>query len=108
MGLDLALGGLVLFTAFRGWLRGFVIQAIRLAGLVASVYVAAPVRDEVKPYVLDYLPAMRPDLVDRILWWTAVVVSYFVIVGGASLLVAATRRRAYGLDEPNRSDQFAG
>ena len=42
MGLDLALGGLVLISAIRGWLKGFLVQAIRLAGLVASVYAAGP------------------------------------------------------------------
>ena len=108
MGLDLALGGLVLFLATRGWLRGFVLQAIRLVGLVSSVYVAVPVRDQVKPYALDYLPTMRPDLVDRILWWGSSAVSYFVIVGVASLIVAVSRRQPYGLAEPNRGDQFAG
>jgi uncharacterized membrane protein required for colicin V production len=108
MGLDLALGGLVLLMAIRGWLRGFVLQAIRLAGLVASVYVAAPVRDQVKPFAVDYLPTIRPDPLDRLLWWASAVVSYFVIVGIASLIVAVSRRQPYGLAEPNRSDQFAG
>ena len=32
MGLDLALGALVLVTAIRGWLKGFCVQAIRLGG----------------------------------------------------------------------------
>jgi uncharacterized membrane protein required for colicin V production len=108
MGLDLALGGLVLFVAIRGWFRGFVVQAIRLGGLVAAAYAAVPVRDQAKPYALEYFPAMRPDLVDRILWWVSASVCYFVIVGVASLAVAASRRHPYGLAEPNRSDQFAG
>jgi uncharacterized membrane protein required for colicin V production len=108
MGLDLALGGLVLITAIRGWLKGFLIQAIRLGGLVAAVYVAAPVRDETKPYVLDYLPSIRADLVDRMLWWASAVVSYFVMVGVASLAVSMSRRKTFGIAEPNRGDQFAG
>jgi uncharacterized membrane protein required for colicin V production len=108
MGLDLALGGLVLISALRGWLRGFLLQAIRILGLVSSVYVAVPVRDQVKPYAVDYLPTMRPELVDRILWWSSAVVSYFVIVGVASLVLAVSRRQAYGPPEPNRNDQFAG
>jgi uncharacterized membrane protein required for colicin V production len=108
MGLDLALSGLILFMALRGWLRGFVVQAIRIAGIVAAAYLAVPVRDQAKPYVLEYFPAMRPDLVDRILWWVSAVVSYFVIVGVASLVVAMSRRHPYGLVEPNRGDQFAG
>ena len=83
MGLDLALGGLVLFVAIRGWFRGFVVQAIRLGGLVAAAYAAVPVRDQAKPYALEYFPAMRPELVDRILWWVSAAVSYFVIVGVA-------------------------
>ena len=108
MGLDLALGGLVLITAIRGWLKGFLVQAIRLVGLVASVYAAVPVRDQVKPYVVEYLPTIRPELVDRLLWWAAAVVSYFVIVGVASLAVSVSRRQTFGLNEPNRGDQFAG
>jgi uncharacterized membrane protein required for colicin V production len=108
MGLDLALVGLVLFVAIRGWLKGFVVQAIRLAGLVAAVYAAAPVRDEVKPYLVDQLPTMRPELLDRMLWWASAVVGYFVIVGVASLIVAVSRRHTFGLAEPNRGDQFAG
>jgi uncharacterized membrane protein required for colicin V production len=108
MGLDLALGGLVLMAAFRGWLKGFVTQAIRLAGLVAAVYVAVPVRDQSKPYVVEYLPTIRPELVDRLLWWCSAAVSYFVIVGVASMLVAVARRPKFGLEEPSRGDQFAG
>ncbi|GAC1472814.1 MAG: hypothetical protein NVSMB9_20510 [Isosphaeraceae bacterium] len=108
MGLDLALGGLVLFSAIRGWLKGFVLQAIRLVGLVASVYGAVPVRETIKPYVVEYLPTVRPELIDRLLWWVAVVVSYVVMVGVASLLVAVSRRQTLGLIEPDRGDQFAG
>lgn len=108
MGLDLALGGLVLITAVRGWLKGFLTQAIRLVGLVAAVYAALPVRDQTKGYVVEYLPTMRADLVDRLLWWVAAFVSYFVIVGVASLAVALSRRQTFGIAEPNRSDQFAG
>lgn len=108
MGFDLALGGLVLITAIRGWLKGFLVQAIRLAGLVASVYVAVPVRDECKPYVVAYLPTLRPELIDRLLWWCSALVSYFVLVGVASLIVAVARRPIYGIAEPNRGDQLAG
>lgn len=108
MGLDLALGGLVLLVAFRGWLRGFLVPTIRLAGLVAAAYAAVPVRDFAKPYALQYLPSVRADLSDRLSWWVAGVVSYFVIVGVASLVVAASRRNDFGLPEKNRSDQFAG
>lgn len=43
MGLDLALGVIILIAAFRGWLQGFVSQALRIAGLIACVYLAEPV-----------------------------------------------------------------
>jgi len=108
MGLDLALGGLVLISAIRGWMKGFLVQAIRLGGLIAAVYAAMPVRDQAKPYVVEYLPTIQPQLLDRLLWWSAAVLSYFVIVGVASLGVAVARRPKYGLEEPNRGDQFAG
>ncbi|MGE3818257.1 MAG: CvpA family protein [Isosphaeraceae bacterium] len=108
MGLDLTLGGLVLLVGIRGWLRGFTIQAIRLGGLVASAYLAAPARDQIKPYALSYLPTIRPDLVDRLLWWASAAVCYFVIVGVVSLAFAVSRRQPHGLEESNRSDQFAG
>jgi len=108
MGLDLALGGVVLIAALRGWLKGFLVQAIRLGGLVAAVYLALPVRDYVKPYVVGSMPTVRPDLMDRLLWWGSAVATYFVLVGVASLLIAASRRKTFGLSEMNRGDQFAG
>jgi uncharacterized membrane protein required for colicin V production len=108
MGLDLALGGLVLFTAIRGWLKGFLVQAIRLAGLVTAVYAAAPLREQIKPYVAGQFPTMKPDLMDRILWWGSGVGAYFVLVGVASLIVSVSRRQNFGMAEPNRGDQFAG
>src|SRR4051794_28680572 len=80
MGLDLALGAIVLLTAIRGWLKGFILQAIRLAGLVACVYLADPVRDLAKPYVLPHLPSIRPELIDRLLWWSAAAISYVALV----------------------------
>ncbi len=108
MGFDLALGGLVLISAIRGWLKGFLVQAIRLGGLVAAVFAAAPVRDQTRVYVVEYLPTMRADLIDRLLWWVAAGVSYFVIVGLASLALSVSRRQTFGISEPNRNDQFAG
>jgi uncharacterized membrane protein required for colicin V production len=108
MGLDLALGALVLVAALRGWFKGFVLQAIRLAGLVACVYAAEPIRDQAKPYVLEHLPTIRPDLIDRLLWWCSAVVAYVVLVGLASMIVNLSRRRPLGLAEPNRGDQLAG
>jgi uncharacterized membrane protein required for colicin V production len=108
MGLDLALGAIVLVAAIRGWLKGFLVQAIRLTGLVACVYVADPVRDLVKPYVGPHLPSIRPELVDRLLWWSAAAVSYVVLVGLATLISKYSRRQAFGLAEPRRNDQYAG
>jgi uncharacterized membrane protein required for colicin V production len=108
MGLDLALGGLVLVMAIRGWLKGFLLQAIRLVGLVLCVYAADPVRDQIKPRVIGHLPTIRPELIDRMLWWSAAVASYLILVGLASLAVKLYRRQPYGMDEPRRGDQFAG
>jgi hypothetical protein len=109
MGLDLALGGLVLVMAIRGWLKGFLLQAIRLAGLVLCVYAADPVRDQIKPRVLGHLPTIRPELMDRMLWWASAVASYVILVGLATLAVKLYRRQPYGsVEEPNRGDQFAG
>ena len=71
MGLDVALGVVILIAAIRGWLQGFVYQAIRIGGLVACVYLADPVRDQAKPHVLRYLPTIQPEVMDRILWWVA-------------------------------------
>ncbi len=49
MWLDVTLGGFILIAAFRGWFQGFVSQTVRIAGLVACVYLAEPVRDYAKP-----------------------------------------------------------
>ena len=92
MWLDVTLGGIILIAAFRGWFRGFVSQAVWIAGLVACVYVAEPVRNYAKPHVLPYLPKIPPELVDRILWWVSAVVSLVVLVGVASLIIKMTRR----------------
>jgi uncharacterized membrane protein required for colicin V production len=108
MGLDLALGVIVLVAAIRGWLKGFILPAIRLAGLVACVYAADPVRDLAKPYVGPLLPSIRPELVDRLLWWTASALSYVVLVGLAIMLYRFSQRQAFGLAEPRRNDQYAG
>jgi uncharacterized membrane protein required for colicin V production len=108
MGLDIVLGLIILAAGVRGWFRGFVIQAIRLAGLVGCVYAAAPIRDYAKPYVATYLASVRPDLLDRLLWWSAAILTYVISVGLASLAVKMVRRRPFGETEPNRTDQFAG
>jgi hypothetical protein len=109
MGLDLALGAVVLFAAIRGWLRGFVSQAIRLAGFVGCFYLADPVRDQARPYVLARLPKVDPALMDRMLWWASAVASYVVVVGLATLAIKLTRRPdPSGNPETRRDDQVAG
>jgi uncharacterized membrane protein required for colicin V production len=109
MGLDLALGAVILINAFRGWFRGFVRQAIRIGGLIACVYLADPVRDYAKPRILPYLPTIQPELVDRLLWWVSAVVTYVVLVGVVSLIVSMNQRTEVpGLPQVSRNDQFAG
>ena len=109
MGLDVALGVVILIAAIRGWLQGFVYQAIRIAGLVACVYLATPVRDQAKPHVISYIPKIQPEFVDRGLWWAAAALSYVVLVGVTSLVIKMTRRPEIpGLHQSSRNDQFAG
>src|SRR4051794_40272027 len=110
MGLDVALGVIILIAAIRGWLQGFVYQVIRIAGLIACVYLAVPVRDQVKPHVLPYLPSIQPALIDRLLWWVSAGICYVVIVGVSTLLLKITRRPEIPGIPPqrNRNDQFAG
>ncbi|APW63869.1 CvpA family protein [Paludisphaera borealis] len=109
MGLDLALSAVILFAAIRGWLRGFVSQAIRLSGFVGCFYLADPVRDQARPYVLTRLPKVDPALMDRILWWASAVVAYVVVVGVATLAIKMMRRPdVSGKPEARRDDQFAG
>jgi uncharacterized membrane protein required for colicin V production len=110
MGLDVALGIIILIAGIRGWLQGFLYQTVRVGGLIACVYLAAPVRDQAKPYVQPYLPTLQPELVDRLLWWVSAVVSYVVIVGGLTLAIKMTRRPEIpGMPmQRSRNDQFAG
>ena len=52
MGLDLALGVIILIAAFRGWFQGFVSQAVRLAiagGLSLRVRSSARLRQAIRP-----------------------------------------------------------
>src|SRR5262249_34715001 len=109
MGLDLALGVVILIAAFRGWFQGFVSQAVRIASLVACVYLADWVRHWAKPYVDPYLSTVQPDLVDRLLWWVSAVATYVLMVGLAMLVVKMTRRPEIpGISQSGRNDQFAG
>jgi uncharacterized membrane protein required for colicin V production len=115
MGLDLALGAMVLIGALRGWFKGFVSQAIRIASFVACFYLADPVRDQARPYVLAKLPAIDPALMDRIVWWVSVVVSYVILVGLATLAIKLTRSpqppespKSPGVPISRRDNQFGG
>lgn len=109
MGLDLTLGAIILVMAFRGWCRGFISQAVWIAGLIASVYLAESVREFAKPYMLAHLPTIPPPLVDRLLWWISVVVTFIVLVGFASIVIKMTRRPEIpGIPQAGRNDQFAG
>jgi uncharacterized membrane protein required for colicin V production len=109
MGLDVALGIIILIAAIRGWLQGFVHQTVRIAGLIACVYLADPVRDNAKPYVLPYLPTIQPDLVDRLLWWVSAGIAYVLLVGLSTLVIKMTRRPEIpGISQSGRHDQSAG
>ncbi len=109
MGLDLALGVIVLVAAFRGWFQGFVSQAVRMSSLVIAIYTAAPVRDYAKPYVSPHLSSIDPSVIDRILWWVSAVAVNLVLVGVASLVIKMTRRPEIpGIVQSGRNDQFAG
>ncbi len=92
MGLDVALGILILIVAIRGWLQGFGYQAIRLGGTVACFYLADPVRGQAKPYVVRYLSAIPREFLDPLLWWVAAALSYVVLVGATTLVLKMTRR----------------
>ena len=109
MGLDIALGAIVLIAALRGFYKGFVLQAVGLAGLVGCVYAADPLRDLGRPYARQYFPKIDGDILDKLLWWAAALVAFLVTTGIASGLVKLARRPKYGLEvEPNRGDQGAG
>jgi len=108
MGLDIALGIMVLLGAIRGWFRGFVLQAIQLGSLVGCVYAADPIRVYARPHVVPYLASIPAPMLDRMLWWSSAVVAYITMVGLGTLAVKLYRRRPYGEPEPNHADQFAG
>ncbi|WP_435017063.1 CvpA family protein [Tundrisphaera sp. TA3] len=109
MGLDIALGVVILLGAIRGWFRGFLLPGIRLAALIGCVFAAAPLRDQARPHVTPYLATIQPAMLDKMLWWASAVVSYVAVVGLSSLAIALQRRKpAFGEPDENRADQFAG
>ena len=108
MGLDITIGVLVLLAGIRGWLKGFVLQAIRLVALVSCVFLADPLRDLARPYVHDHFPSIQPELMDRFLWWTAAIIAYLLLSGIPSSLVRLARRRPAAELEARWSDSGAG
>ena len=108
MGLDIALGVLIFVSALRGWFKGFFLQALGLGGLVACVYLADPLRDFARPHAAQYLPGVRVELLDKLLWWAMAAAGYVFLTGTGRWVLKAYRRRPYGEVEPNRGDQGAG
>jgi uncharacterized membrane protein required for colicin V production len=109
MGLDIVLGGIILFLAFRGWFKGFIRQAVSLASLILAVYAAVPVREYVKPHVIPFLAAIQSDIIDRLLWWVSAVLTYLILAAVATTIVKMTRRPMIpGISQSDRNDQFAG
>ncbi len=108
MGLDIALGVIVLMAAVRGWLRGFLLQAIPLAALVGSVFAAEPLRNLIRQPAHDYFPGIRPELLDRLLWWSAAVLTFVVASGVATAVVRLYRKRPAAEFETRYADQGAG
>jgi len=108
MGLDLTLGALIFIAALRGWFKGFLLQALGLTSLVAAVYLADPIRDFARPHAQEYLPTMRPELLDRLLWWVSAVTAAVVISGLGKWVIQAMKHRSFGEMERNRGDQGAG
>jgi len=108
MGLDLTLGALVLIAAIRGWFKGFLLQALGLTALVSAVYLADPIRDFARPHAQEHLPAIQPELLDKLLWWVGGVLAAVVISGVGKGLIRASRRRSFGEPESRIGDQGAG
>lgn len=109
MGLDWALAAMILIGALRGWFKGFVSQAVRIGGFLTCFYLADPVRDLARPYVLAKLPTIDPGLMDRILWWTSAVVSYIALVGLVTLVFQLMQSAPEkGEIRSRRGDRFGG
>jgi uncharacterized membrane protein required for colicin V production len=108
MGLDIALGILVLVAGLRGWFRGFLLQLIQLGALVGCVYVAEPLRDLARPYARQYVSGVQPEVLDKLLWWSAAVVTYLVGMAMAGMLIKVYKRKTFEEFDSNRGDQGLG
>lgn len=108
MGLDIAMGLVVLVWAIRGYLRGFVLQAIRLAGLAICPFLADPIRDYLQPQLAPQFPTIGPELLSRLIWWSASVLTFVAMTGLGGLTFRMSRRRTLGESEPSYADQGAG
>ncbi len=108
MGVDITLGVLILLCAVRGWLRGFLRQAIPLGSLVAGIYLSDPLRELARPHARKSFPSIGPEIMDRLLWWSCAAGSYLVLAGVGLSILRSMKKRTYGDPEPNRADQGAG
>ena len=109
MGLDVVLGVIVLLAALRGWFRGFTSQAVGIASFIVCFYLAGPVREEIRPYVIPNLPLVAPWLLDCIFWWVSAVIAYIVTRAVLSLAVRLMRTPPEpGEPMPWREDRIGG
>jgi uncharacterized membrane protein required for colicin V production len=109
MGLDLALGVIVIAAAIRGWLKGFMSQAVRIGSFITCFYLADPVREQVRPYVTPKLPAIDSALMDRILWWAAAVLSYIMLVALCTLSIKLMQTPPPpGAPKSSRENRYGG
>jgi hypothetical protein len=108
MGLDITLGCLLLLGGIRGWIKGFLLQAIHLGALIGAIFLADPVSDLARPYLAPHLPSLQPAIIDRVLWWAAAVLSYIVVSGVPTSLVRLVRSRPAAELDPRWGDNGMG
>ena len=109
MGLDVVLGVIVLLAALRGWFRGFTSQAVGIGSFISCFYLADPVREEIRPYIIPRLPLIDPALLDCIFWWVSAVIAYIVMRAVLSLAIRLMRTPPEpGEPMPRREDRIGG
>ena len=86
MGLDLALLVVVGINAVVGLFRGVFTQILNLTALVASIFLADPVRDWALPHVHPYFQAIAEPTFAKVLWWVSALVIMWTINGLGSWL----------------------